>query len=328
MPGPIEIRIVLLVAFEPDAGPIPGELSHWLASCNLTTKLPFPQGYRDLWINDEGVLAIVTGVGASRAAASVMALGLDPRFDLSRAYFLINGIAGIDPARGSLASAVWCDTVVDGSLAHEIDAREIPAAWPDGFVPIGKSTPYEQPREDRFNGDDGIVVRLNSALAAWAFALTEHTPLIDTPEMAARRIQFAPSSANLPPHVLLGAELASTTFWHGNLLSQRARAWIEYQTEGAATYTITAMEDAGILQSLRFLANAGRLDFDRVMLLRSASNYDQQREGIGAAESLAETRVARYSAYRPALENVHRVGSIVVAALLKDWDGIRNVIPG
>jgi purine nucleoside permease len=328
MPIPIAIRVVLLVAFEPDAGPVPGELSHWIAGCNLTTRLAFPQGYRDLWLSDDGILAMVTGVGAARAAASAMALGLDPRFDLSQAYFLINGIAGIDPARGSLASAVWCDTVVDGSLAHEIDGREIPAEWPDGFVPIGKSVPYEQPREDRFNGDDGIVFRLNAELTAWAFSLTENTPLQDTPGMAARRTQFAPAAAQAPPHVLRGAELSSTTYWHGQLLSRRARAWVDYQTEGAATYRITAMEDTGILQSLRFLADAGRIDFQRVMVLRSASNYDQQREGIGAAESLAETRVARYSAYRPALENGYRVGSVVVAALLADWEKVREVVPG
>ena len=57
--------------------------------------LPFPQGYRDLRYNPaKGVLGIVTGVGTARAAASIMALGMDPRFDFSRAYWLVAGIAG------------------------------------------------------------------------------------------------------------------------------------------------------------------------------------------------------------------------------------------
>jgi purine nucleoside permease len=34
-----------------------------------------------------------------------MALGLDPRFDLTKAYWLVAGIAGIDPADGSLGCA-------------------------------------------------------------------------------------------------------------------------------------------------------------------------------------------------------------------------------
>ncbi|QHN04472.1 purine nucleoside permease [Granulicella sp. WH15] len=319
---PIPIRVVLITAFEPDAGPVPGELRHWIDRNHLDTVLPFPQGYRDLRFNEQGVLAITTGVGAARAAASVMALGLDPRFDLTYAFILINGIAGIDPVRGSLASAVWCDTVVDGSFAHEIDAREIPQEWPDGFVPIGKSIPYEQPLAHRFNGDDGIVFRLNSKLSEWAFELSRDTELLDTPAMAERRAQFVPSEvANRKPYVLRGAELSSTTFWHGHLLSQRARNWVNYQTEDTATYTITGMEDTGILQSLRFLADAGHIDFDRVLILRTASNFDQQRTGITAAESLAETKVARYSAYLPALENAHRVGNVVVQALLALPDG-------
>jgi purine nucleoside permease len=52
-----------------------------------------------------------------------MALGMDPRFDLSKAYWLVAGIAGIDPADGSLGSAAWAEWVVDGDIGYEIDAR-------------------------------------------------------------------------------------------------------------------------------------------------------------------------------------------------------------
>ena len=80
-------------------------------------------------------------MGTARAAASVMALGLNPRFDLTRAFFLITGVAGIAPSQGALASVVLPEYVVEGTLTHELDAREIPPGWPDGFVPIGKSIP-------------------------------------------------------------------------------------------------------------------------------------------------------------------------------------------
>ncbi len=43
---------------------------------------------------------------------------------------------------GSL-QAVWSDYIVDGDLAHELDAREIPKDWTTGFVPLGKSTAFE-----------------------------------------------------------------------------------------------------------------------------------------------------------------------------------------
>ena len=67
-----------------------------------------------------------------------MALGMDPRFDLSKAYWIVAGIGGGDPADVSLGSAVWADHVVDGDLAYEIDARQIPESWPTGFVPLRK----------------------------------------------------------------------------------------------------------------------------------------------------------------------------------------------
>lgn len=316
--SPRIIKVLILTAFEPDAGPIPGEFHHWRERQHLTEQLAFPAGYRPLHLGKTGILGCITGVGASRAAASVMALGLDPRFDLTEAHILISGVCGIDPSRGSLASVVLPEYIVDGTLAHELDAREIPLGWPDGFVPIGKSTPYEQPLAHRFNGDDGIVFQLNRELITQAYELTRTVELLDTPQMAQRRQQFLPAeTAHQPPFVLRGDELASSTFWHGKLLSQRARAWVDYQTEGRATYALTAMEDHGILQSLAFLDNAGRVDFNRILIARAASNFDQQRPGITAAESLAETKVATYSAYLPALENAWRVGHSILEALLE-----------
>ena len=55
-----------------------------------------------------------------------MALGLDDRFDLSRAYWLVAGIAGIDPEDASIGSVVWSSVLVDGDLGYEIDSREMP----------------------------------------------------------------------------------------------------------------------------------------------------------------------------------------------------------
>jgi purine nucleoside permease len=283
----------------------------------LDRIVDIPGAYRPLRMNDRGLLCLVCGVGAARAAASVMALGLDSRFDLSHAYFVIAGIAGVDPARGSLGSVVLPQFVVDGDLTHQLDAREIPGDWPDGFVAIGKSLPYEEPRAHRFNGADGIVHRLDSQLVAWAYGATRSIGLLDTPAMAERRTQFLPAeTAQRAPSILLGDELASTTFWHGRAMSERAARWVKYQTDGAAIYSITAMEDAGILTALQALSESGRMDWKRVLVVRGVSNFDRQREGISAAESLAETRVAAYSAYLPALENVHRVGGTIVRLLL------------
>src|SRR6202140_1729715 len=43
-------------------------------------------------------------MNTARAAASIMALGMDPRFDLSKAYWLVAGIAGVNPNEASIGS--------------------------------------------------------------------------------------------------------------------------------------------------------------------------------------------------------------------------------
>ena len=125
---PIPIKVVVVTMFErgADTGDQPGELQYWVEREKLDRVIPFPQGYHDLRMNGDGVLAVLTGVGTAKAASTIMALGMDPRFDLTKAYWLVAGIAGIDPADGSLGSAAWAEWVVDGDIGYEIDAREIP----------------------------------------------------------------------------------------------------------------------------------------------------------------------------------------------------------
>ncbi len=83
----------------------------------------------------------------------------------------------------------------------------------------------------------------------------------------------------------------------------------------------------GTLQSLTWLAHAGKVDLQRVLVLRTASNYDQQREGATATESLAESKVGQYSAYLPALDAAYRVGHVVVDNLVANWAQTRDHIP-
>lgn len=323
---PIPVKVVVVTMFEVgnDTGDMPGEFQHWAEGEHLTRRFPMPAAYHDAMMNDDGVLGIVTGIGIARAAATVMALGSDPRFDLTHAYWLIAGIGGIDPQQGSLGSAVWSDWVVDGDIAHEIDPREAPKDWPTGYVPLRKSTPYELPRTD----ENGIAFHLNTSLVSWAYDLTRNTQLPDTPEIRERRQSYPGDTAKRPPFVLRGDNLSASTFWHGKLLNQWARDWVKYQTGGEGTYAICGMEDTGTLQSLTWLARAGKVDVDRVLVLRTASNYDQQREGITAAESLAETKITKYSAFLPSLDTAFRVGNPVVRTLVSQWSRTRDHIPG
>jgi len=314
---PVPVKVVIVTMFEvgADTGDAPGELQFWVERDHLDRVYPLPAGYHAARMNGEGEMAIVTGQGTAHAAATIMALGLDPRFDLSHAYWIIAGIAGASPDQASLGSAVWARWVVDGDLAYELDAREIPAGWTTGFVPLHKSRPFQAPTEVL----EGQVFALNPDLAGWAFQLTKDTPLADSERLRQTRLRFDGAAAQKPPFVSMGDELSSSTYWHGDLFDAWAAEWVPYYTGGKGRFATTAMEDTGTLQSLEFLARAGRVDFQRVMVLRTVSNYDRQPRGLTAAESLESQRVGTSGAFLPSLESAYAVGHTVAKELLTHW---------
>src|SRR6202158_2547582 len=187
--GPIRVKVVVVTAFErgEDTGDAPGEFQLWVEREHLDQVLPLAAGYHHVRLNKEGVLGMVTGVATAKAAASVMAVGMDPRFDLSKAYWIVAGIGGGDPADVSLGSAVWADHVLAGDLAFEIDARQIPENWPTGYVPLRKAMPYEEPVRKELEGE---VYTLNPELVGWAFRLTKEVPLPDSASLRGSRARF------------------------------------------------------------------------------------------------------------------------------------------
>jgi purine nucleoside permease len=323
--APIPVKVVVVTMFQ--IGNLtddkPGEAHLWVERQKLDHVLPFPLGEYELRMNDAGLLLICTGGGVTNSSSSIMALGLDPRFDLSHAYWLVAGIAGGDPLDVSLGTAAWAKHVVDGDLLYEIDAREIPPDWPYGMLPLGAKKP-----NDIAGGwtVDTIHYALNSALVDWAYSLTKDHPLADTPAIAEFRRQFAgyPAAAR-PPFVTIGDSLSSSKYWHGEHMNQWANDWVKLQAGKDANFMMANMEDSGTLTALRRLSRAGRVDLKRVLVLRTASNYSMAPPG----KSTAWSTTAEYpDGGRPAIEAAYQVGNRVVQALLTGWSRYRDVIPG
>ncbi len=324
---PIRIKVVVVAMFErgEDTGDAPGEYQLWVEREHLDQIIPLPAGYHHVRLNKDGVLGILTGVGTAKAAASVMAVGLDPRCDLTKAYWIVAGIGGGDPADVSLGSAVWADHVLDGDLAYEIDARQIPENWPTGYVPLRKATPYEEPIRKELEGE---VYTLNPELVGWAFRLTKDVSLPDSDSLRRSRARFAGfRNALKPPFVTRGDTLSSSTFWHGSKMNEWANAWTRYYTSGKGNYMISAMEDTGTMQALTFLSQAGRVDLQRVLVLRTVSNYDRQPPGANVADSLKTMVSGNYSAYFPALEAAQAVGDKVVRDIVEHWAARESTLP-
>jgi len=273
----------------------------------------------------------VVGPGQIRPAVNLMALGSDTRFDLRKSYWIINGIAGVSPKDGTLGAAFWTDYVVNGDLLHFIDPREMPKAWKDGYYAVDKSTPEEQPRVEKGSGEDvrtwskteaqiswrGTVVQMNPALLQWAYGLTREMKLPQNDAMRALGKRYKGFAlAAEAPKVAVGANIATETFWHGTLMDDWAHRWVTYATDGVAKMGTTSMNDSGAMVALYSLSKAGRADWNRALLLRTASNFDRQPDGMTAEQSANSEKHAAFTGYEASLESAYMVGSRVAKAIL------------
>ncbi len=143
----------------------------WIERQKLDRELPFPLGEYPLYGNDAGLLAICTGGGITNASTSIMALGMDPRFDLQQGLLARRRHRGRRPGgRCRSAPPRGPGHVVDGDLLYEIDAREMPKDWPYGLLPLGA----KKPNDERMAGPSTPSnIRSTLKLADWAYALTK-----------------------------------------------------------------------------------------------------------------------------------------------------------
>lgn len=77
--------------------------------------------------------------------------------------------------------------------------------------------------------------------------------------------------------------------------NERAIDWVRYQRAARATSSPPRWKTIGTLQSLTFLAKAGKADLNRVLVLRTASNYYIPPPGVTAPENLARKQLGKYS---------------------------------
>jgi purine nucleoside permease len=314
---PIRVKVVVVTTFEvgADTGDQPGEFQFWAEREKFDRKITVPGMVHPVYANAQGELAVVSGTTV-RCAEQLMALGLDPRFDFTHAYWILAGIAGVDPADASLGSAAWARFVVDGDVAYEIDSREVPPAWPYGLIPIGGKKPNDVPHSEGWE-PAVMAFPLNSALVARAYALSKDVALLDTPKMQAFRAAYAGfPNAQKPPFVLIGDVLGSSRFWHGAIMTRWANDWTTLWTKGRGNFVMTAMEDQGYAAALTELGGMGKADFQRVLVLRTASNYCMPPPGETAVASLD----AGFVGYLSSVESAYRVGSVVAHDILAHWD--------
>jgi len=315
------VKVMIITMFGLEAKAWLDRLGPWEA-----IKVPgLAPGYPEVHCNRQDICVMTTDMGHANAAASIMALAFSERFDLRKTYFLVAGIAGIDPSQGTLGSPAWAKYLVEFSSQWEVDSRERPADWPSGFVAVGAKTPGALPKIENHTE----VFELNSELADAGFVLSRDIALADSAEAKATRARFAYAPANRPPAVLQCDTLSDDTWWAGDLIGERARAWTKQITHGKGTYCTSQQEDNATFEALKRAAGAERLDIGRVAVLRSGSDFDRPYKGQSASESLFSFQSA--GGFAPAIENVYRAGYPLVTNIVEHWpvwaDGVPARIP-
>ncbi|HTV50536.1 MAG TPA: hypothetical protein VME21_05070 [Steroidobacteraceae bacterium] len=315
---PLHVKVLVINLFGLEAKP-------WIAALAPTRDIAVPglsSEYPLVRCNAEEVCQMTTDMGHANAAASTMAVLLSGRFDLRQTYFLIAGIAGIDPARGTLGSAAWARYLVDAGIAHEIDARELPPGWSDGYFGVMTNGPKEVPKLEYHTE----VFRLDEALLQQALALSRGAQLEDADDLRAYRRHFPEAAANHPPSVIQCDTLTGDTWWSGRRLGEHARQWTRLLTDGKGTYCTTQEEDNAVLTALTRGSQARLLDLRRVADLRTGSDFDRPYPGQPALAGLIDQR-ALVDGVSVAADNLVRAGMPLVSAIVAHWSEWRQGVP-
>jgi purine nucleoside permease len=315
-PRPLRLNLKVLVITMYETGTLSGfyegEPKPWIENRHLIPWATIPGGYSPLYLDGHGLGLIVTGPGIANATASLMAIGLNPALDLSKTYILVAGIAGTPPTMTSIGSAAWAEWVVDGDLAGHMDSREMPGSWEFEKFRLGCSEPW---------CDNGWsigteVYHLNPVLTEWAFRLSESIKLADSQDAQKYRMLYpATWPGAQAPFVAKCDNISGSTYFMGATDSAWASWWVEQWTDGQGKYCMTGMEDSGTLTALKRLADAGKVSLDRVMVLRTASDYDQGYPGQDTDDFVVGTSVG----IGLAIENAYRVGSAVADHIIGNW---------
>jgi purine nucleoside permease len=305
-PRPVKVLIISMFGLEGDVWRQPLGPSDEIVVPGLSADYPVVR------CNASDVCQMTTGMGHANAAASIAALVFGGRFDLSRTYFLIAGIAGIDPKVGTIGSATWARYLVDYGIAHEIDSREMPKGWRSGYFGIETSGPAEKPALNYRTE----VFQLNEDLLQRALALSGKAPLQDSDAARAYRRNYAGLQGARAPSVIQCDTAAGDTWWQGKALGERAERWVALMTDGKGRYCTTEQEDNASLEALTRGAAANLLDIRRVAVLRTGSDFDRPYRGQSAYASLK----SKSGGFELAAANLVVAGLPLVDEIVAHWD--------
>ncbi|KAJ7250460.1 purine nucleoside permease [Mycena haematopus] len=263
---------------------------------------------------DGSICQLITGQAEINAASTMSSLLYSPRFDLRSTYFLLSGVGGVSPRQATIGSVTFARYAVQGGLQHELDAREKPAHFPSGYFAQGTTAPGQYP-----GWIDGTeVFEVNDALRRVAVDLAQSVQLADTEDCKRLRATYTSpifAAGAAPPSVVMCDTLTSDTYWSGALLAEAFENTTSLFTKGQGVYCSTQQEDNAVLHALLRGAASDLVDFSRIIVMRSGSDFDRPPEGGSAADNLFAPAVG----FPPALLNLRLAGMKIVQGIIDEW---------
>ena len=249
---------------------------------------------------------------------TVSALVHSERFDLTSTYFMVAGIGGVNPEVATICSVTFARYAIQVALQYEIDPRELPANFSTGYIPQGSTSPSEYPQS--IYGTE--VFEVNQNLQKLAASFARNVSLNDSAAAVAYRAKYATSdlytAATKAPSVIECDVATSDVYYSGTILGEAFSNYTKLITNGTGNYCTTAQEDNATLEVLLRAATTKLVDFGRIIIMRTASDFDRPWPGHSASENLFDSSVQ--GAFAPAIQNIYLAGIKVVEGILDGWN--------
>ncbi|KAJ5787893.1 hypothetical protein N7457_002883 [Penicillium paradoxum] len=316
---PIAPKVFIVSMFPPEAKAWWNIPEFNLLAHNITIPGLSPL-YPDVYCTEDyEVCQLITGEGEINAAATVTSVAFSPLFDLTKTYFFVAGIAGVNPKKATTASATFARYAVQVALQYEIDIRELPENYSTGYIAQGTNFPGQYPTD--IYGTE--VFELNADLRTIAADFARKAKLSDSATAQAYRARYKTSdgeykAATLPPSVIECDVATTDVYFSGNILGSVFEHTTKVWTNGTGEYCSTAQEDNATFEVLLRSSIHKLTDFSRIIVMRTGSDFDRPYPGASAAYNLFEAE--EQGAFEPAVENLYIAGIKVVEGILDGWD--------
>ncbi|TVY34643.1 Purine nucleoside permease [Lachnellula occidentalis] len=265
--------------------------------------------------SDDDVCQVTTGEGEINAAITISSIAYSSLFDLRHTYFLIAGVAGVNPKVSTIGAVTFARYAIQVSLQYEIDAREKPQDWNTGYFPQGSSLPTDYPSE--LYGTE--VFEVNQQLQEIAISFAQTATLNDTADARSYRALYASTQSFAPgaqgPTIMACDTATSDAYFTGGLLGDAFENTTSLFTNGSGVYCTTQQEDNATLEALLRAAATGLVDFSRIIIMRTASDFDRPY----ANQSILNNLLDEFQGFGPSIENIYLAGVKVIEGILHGW---------